>query len=725
MDCISYGPAFLIPIIMKTNCKLLALTIIPMSIASCGSGTGNIKYPQAPQDSTVDVYFGTEVRDPYRPLENDTAESTLQWVKAENDLTEAYLSEIPFRDNIRKRLTALNNYKKIGMPSRENDGNIYFSENDGLKNQSVIYRQIGDSTEVFLDPNTLSDDGTVALTGMFMSPDGKYTAYTISRSGSDWTEIYVMDTATRKLLSDHIEWAKFTGVSWHDGGFFYSAYPRPEAGKEFSNANEYHSIYFHKLGTPQSDDTVAYENRKQPLYFHSAYVPENQPYLLVSVGGQGIGDGLIFKKLGDKNATWQTVQPSQDYLFNVVGVRDGLIYALTTDGAENRQLITVPVDKPSRENWNVLVPEDKNSVLVDAEFSGKDKMMLTYDVAGTNHLYIYGRDGKRINEVELPTLGSVSVSANGKNDDVYYSFSSFNFPPSIYSLDTANGKSTLFKSTDIEGFNPEDYVVEQVMYPSTDGTMIPMYLTYKKGIERNGKNPLYLYGYGGFNITLHPSFSPNRLLWLENGGIYAQAGLRGGAEYGEKWHEMGTKQNKLNVFNDFISAAEYMLKEGWTNPELLTIEGGSNGGLLVGATVNLRPDLFKVAIPRVGVMDMMRYHLFTIGWNWASDYGTSADSPEMAQYLLRYSPVHNISNDGTPYPAIMVTTADHDDRVVPAHSFKYAATLQASDTGDAPKLIRIDSKAGHGSGKPVAKVIDEYTDIYSFIYHNLGISPKE
>ncbi len=673
----------------------------------------------------MDVYFGTEVRDPYRPLENDTAEATLQWVKAENDLTEAYLSEIPFRDNIRKRLTALNNYKKIGMPSRENDGNIYFSENDGLKNQSVIYRQIGDSTEVFLDPNTLSDDGTVALTGIFMSPDGKYTAYTISRSGSDWTEIYVMDTATRELLSDHIEWAKFTGVSWHDGGFFYSAYPRPEAGKEFSNANEYHSIYYHKLGTPQSDDTVAYENREQPLYFHSAYVPENQPYLLVSVGGQGIGDGLIFKKLGDKNATWQTVQPSQDYLFNVVGVRDGLIYALTTDGAENRQLITVPVDKPSRENWNVLVPEDKNSVLVDAEFSGKDKMMLTYDVAGTNHLYIYGRDGKRINEVELPTLGSVSVSANGKNDDVYYSFSSFNFPPSIYSLDTANGNSTLFKSTDIEGFNPEDYVVEQVMYPSTDGTMIQMYLTYKKGIERNGKNPVYLYGYGGFNITLHPSFSPNRLIWLENGGIYAQAGLRGGAEYGEKWHEMGTKQNKLNVFNDFISAAEYMIKEGWTNPELLTIEGGSNGGLLVGATVNLRPDLFKVAIPRVGVMDMMRYHLFTIGWNWASDYGTSADSPEMAQYLLRYSPVHNISNDGTPYPAIMVTTADHDDRVVPAHSFKYAATLQASDTGDAPKLIRIDSKAGHGSGKPVAKVIDEYTDIYSFIYHNLGISPKE
>lgn len=696
-----------------------------MAMASCGSGTGNIKYPEAPADSTVDVYFGLEVADPYRPLENDTAEATLQWVKAENDITQAYLSQIPFRNDIRERLTALNNYKKVGLPSRENDGNIYFSENDGLKNQSVIYRNIGDSTEVFLDPNTLSDDGTVALTGIFMSPDGKYTAYTISRSGSDWTEIYVMDTATRELLSDHIEWAKFTGVSWYDGGFFYSAYPRPEAGKEFSNANEYHSVFYHKLGTPQSDDVIAYEDREHPLYFHSADVPDGQPVLLVSVGGQGVGDGLIFRQLDKKDAPWQVVQPSQDYLFNVVGVKDGLIYVLTTDGAPNRRLITVPVGNPSRDNWSVLVPEDENSVLVDAAFSGMDKMMLTYDKAGTNHLYVYGRDGKRISEVELPTLGSVAVSANGKTDDVYYSFSSFNYPPVIFSLDTSDAKSTVFKQTQVEGFNPDDYVVEQVMYPSSDGTMIPMYLTYKKGTERNGKNPVYLYGYGGFNITLHPSFSPNRLLWLENGGIYAQAGLRGGAEYGEKWHQAGTKQNKLNVFNDFISAAEYMIKEGWTNPELLTIEGGSNGGLLVGATVNLRPDLFKVAIPRVGVMDMMRYHLFTIGWNWASDYGTSADSPEMAKYLLDYSPIHNISNDGTPYPAIMVTTADHDDRVVPAHSFKYAAKLQASDTGDAPKLIRIDSKAGHGSGKPVAKVIDEYTDIYSFIFHNLGLAPKE
>ena len=711
---------------MKPIHIFTALSVLPMAMTSCGSSNGsNIKYPDAPQDSTVDIYFGTEVPDPYRPLENDTAAHTLAWVEAENKVTQDYLSRIPFRDNIRRRLTALNDYTKFGLPWRGNDGNIYFSENDGLRNQAVIYRTVGDSTEVFIDPNTLSDDGTVALTGLSQSPDGKYTAYMISRSGSDWTEIYVMDTASRELLSDHIEWAKFTGAAWHDGGFFYSAYPRPEAGKEFSNANEYHSIYYHKLGTPQSEDVVAYEDKQQPLYFHSAYVPENQPYLFVYGSGQGLGESIKFKELGKTGAQWKIVEPSQDVPMQVLGVKDGLIYILTSLDAPRYRIMTAPVADPARKNWKELVPEDAENVLVGAEFSGKDKMILTYDNAGTNHMYVYGRDGKRLYEVELPTLGAVSVSANGKTDDVYYSFTSFNYPPAIFSLDTSDGSGKLFKETSIEGFNPDDYVVEQIHYPSSDGTMIPMYLTYKKGIGRDGKNPVYLYGYGGFNITLHPSFSPNRLLWLENGGVYAQAGLRGGAEYGDKWHEAGTKQNKLNVFNDFIAAAEYMIKEGWTKPDLMTIEGGSNGGLLVGATVNLRPDLFKVAVPRVGVMDMMRYHLFTIGWNWASDYGTSADSPEMAEYLLGYSPLHNISNDGTPYPAILVTTADHDDRVVPAHSFKYAAALQAADTGDAPKLIRIDSKAGHGAGKPVAKVIDEYADIYSFIYYNLGITPGE
>ncbi len=709
---------------MKASYLIPALVLAPLALESCGSaGKGKITYPQAPQDSTVDVYFGMEVADPYRPLENDTAAATLAWVEAENKITQDYLAAIPFRDDLRKRLTVLNNYKKIGLPWLGNDGNTYYSENDGLRNQSVIYRVKGDSTEVFLDPNALSDDGTVALTGLSQSPDGRYTAYLISRSGSDWTEIYVMDTSTGELLDDHIEWAKFTDAAWHGDGFFYSAYPRPEAGKEFSNANEYHSIYYHKLGTPQSADVIAYEDKEQPLYFHTAYVPENQPYLFVYGGGQGLGESVKFKELDKPGADWKIVHPTQDVPMKVLGVKNGLIYLLTSLDAPRYRIVTVPLSNPAKANWRELVPEDPDNVLVSADFSGKDKMLLTYDNAGTNHLYVYGLDGKRQREVELPAIGSVSVSADGKTDSVYYSFASFNYAPTIYSLDPATGTSTVFRQTAIEGFNPDDYVVEQVFYPSADGTQIPMYLTYKKGLKRDGSNPVYLYGYGGFNITLHPSFSPNRLLWLENGGIYAQAGLRGGAEYGDGWHEAGTKLNKLNVFNDFIAAAEYMINEGWTTPELLTIEGGSNGGLLVGATVNMRPDLFKVAIPRVGVMDMMRYHLFTIGWNWASDYGTSADSPEMAAYLRAYSPAHNISNDGTPYPAIMVTTADHDDRVVPAHSFKYAAALQAADTGDAPKLIRIDSKAGHGAGKPVAKVIDEYADIYSFIYHNLGITP--
>ncbi len=711
---------------MKSVYKLAVLSALPVASASCGSaGSGEIKYPDAPTDSTVDVYFGMEVADPYRPLENDTAAATLAWVEAENKITGGYLARIPFRDDIRSRLTSLNNYAKPSLPWRGNDGNLYYSENDGLKNQAVIYRTVGDTTEVFLDPNELSDDGTVALTGLSQSPDGKYTAYMISRSGSDWTEIYVMETSTRQLLSDHIEWAKFTDAAWHNGGFFYSAYPRPEEGKEFSNANEFHSIYYHKLGTSQAEDVVVYSDKSQPLYFHTAYVPEGQPYLFVYGSGQGLGESVKFKRLDRKNAEWQIVEPSQETPMRVLGVKDGLIYLLTSLDAPHYRIFTVPVDNPARANWKVLVAEDSDNVLTDAVLSGDDKLILTYDNAGTNRLYVYSRaDGKRLHEVELPALGSVAVSADGSTDDVYYSFASFNYPPAVFALNTAAGTSSMFKQTKVDGFNPDDYVVEQVFYTSSDGTQVPMFLTYRKGLERNGKNPVYLYGYGGFNITLHPSFSPNRLLWLENGGIYAQAGLRGGAEYGDKWHEAGTRMNKLNVFNDFIAAAEYMIEEGWTTPDLMTIEGGSNGGLLVGAVVNMRPDLFKVAIPRVGVMDMMRYHLFTIGWNWASDYGTSADSPEMAEYLRGYSPVHNIRNDGTPYPAILVTTADHDDRVVPAHSFKYAATLQASDTGDAPKLIRIDSKAGHGAGKPVAKVIDEYTDIYSFIFYNLGIKPN-
>lgn len=695
-------------------------------IAGVGAGSTEaqrLNYPAAPTDDTVDTYFDITVKDPYRPLENDTASATLEWVKAENAVTDAYLRAIPFRGAVAKRLTELNDYAKSGLKWRGNDGNFYYFYNDGLKNQSVLMR--GDSGEVFLDPNTLSDDGTVALTGVFQSPDGKLTAYTISRSGSDWTEIYVMDTATGRLLDDHIEWAKFTDAQWSaDGkGFYYSAYPRPEAGKEFSNANEGHNIYYHSIGTSQAEDRLVYADESHPLHFHSAYVPEGTDLLFVFGAGEGNGESIMVtdrSKPGEP--VWTVLEPTQDYKHSIVDVVDGRIYLLTNYGAPRKRLMVADIANPAREAWRELVAES-DGVLSGAQFAG-DKLLLTYEKDAVNHVMIYGLDGKSLGELTLPGLGSVAISSSRKHPEVFYSFTSFTSPSRIYSCDIAGDKSELIMSPTIKNVNLDDYVTEQVFFTSADGTRVPMFLTYKKGLKRDGKNPVLLYGYGGFNISLTPSFNASRLLWLENGGVYAMANLRGGSEYGEEWHQAGTQLQKLNVFNDFIAAAEYLIKEGWTNPSRLVIEGGSNGGLLVGAVTNMRPDLFKVAIPKVGVMDMMRYHLFTIGWNWASDYGTSADSPEMARYLLDYSPVHNIRNDATPYPAILVTTADHDDRVVPAHSFKYAATLQAALTGDAPKLIRIDSKAGHGGGKPIAKRIEEDADVYSFIFENMGIVPS-
>ncbi len=700
-------------------------TIVMCTIAACstlGVNAQALEYPNPPTSNTVDNYFGIEVLDKFRPLENDTSASTLAWVEQENRVTNNYLAKIPFRDQLRKRLTELNNYKKTGLPSRENDGRYYYFENDGLKNQSVLYRvdKLGGKPEVFLDPNTLSDDGTVALTGVYQSNDGKYTAYTISRSGSDWTEIFVLDTETKKLMPDHIEWAKFTGASWRGDGFYYSAYPRPEKGKEFSNANENHQIYYHKIGTPQSEDQLVYSDPEHPLYFHSAYVPSSEDYLFVSIGGQGFGNALKVKNLL-ADTPWQTIEPSQEYELGIIGVVNGKAYALSSEVAPNNRLVAIDLNNPTKGNWVEIIPET-NKVLTSAQFAG-DKLLVEYQIDAADHMYLYDMDGKEIREIKFPTYGTASASSSRKYPDIFYSFNSYVHPSAIYSYDAATGTSTFIEQSDINGVNLEDYTTEQVFYNSADGTKIPMFLTYKKGMKRDGKNPVLLYGYGGFNVSLPPSFSANRLLWLENGGIYAVANLRGGGEYGEAWHKAGTKQKKMNVFNDFIGAAEYLIKNEWTSPEHIAIEGGSNGGLLVGATVNLRPDLFRVAIPKVGVMDMMRYHLFTIGWNWASDYGTSADSKEMAQYLLGYSPLHTIKNNGTKYPAILVTTADHDDRVVPAHSFKYAAALQEANTGSEPKLIRIDSNAGHGGGKPMSKIIDENADCFSFMFFNMGITP--
>ncbi len=705
--------------------RLIPILAMATLVTSSCNRQSKIEYPAAPNDGTSYEAFGIAVNDPYRPLENDTSASTLAWVEAENKVTQDYLSKIPYRKAIGKRLESLLRYGRQGLPSKESDGKYYFYVNDGTKNQSVLYRadSYDGEGEVFLDPNTLSDDGTVALTGVFQSPDGKYTAYTISRSGSDWTEIYVMDTASGRLLDDHIEWAKFTDAQWDGDGFYYSAYEAPEAGKEFSNANTGHKVYYHKIGTPQSADRVAFEDPEHPYHFHSAAMAKDGSALAIFGGGEGMGESVMIKDMR-KGGDWITVEASQDYTNQPVGIVDGKLYLFTSVGAPRNRFVVVDPKKPESKDWKEIIPEDpEGGVLTSVQFAGPDRLIAVYDRDASNHAYVYTSEGEKVREIELPTYGTVGVSSGRDTDEVYYSFSSFTYPSELYKYDLATGESTRYHQTEIEGFVPEDYITEQVFYTSTDGTRVPMFTVRHKDVKADGTNPVYLYGYGGFNITLNPGFNPHRLLWLENGGIYAQANLRGGAEYGDKWHEAGTKMQKLNVFNDFISAAEYMVAENWTKPELLTIEGGSNGGLLVGATVNMRPDLFKVAIPRVGVMDMMRYHLFTIGWNWAADYGTADDSKEMAEYLLAYSPVHNVKNDGTPYPAIMVTTADHDDRVVPAHSFKYAAALQAANTGDAPKLIRIDSKAGHGAGKPISKVIDEYADIYSFIYHNLGLEP--
>lgn len=697
---------------------LFATGIIMMS---CAQQQQKLAYPETAKVDTVDVYFGTEVPDPYRWLENDTSEATAAWVEAQNQVTNAYLAKIPFRNALLNRLTDLANYEKIGAPFKKH-GKYYFYKNDGLQNQSVLYVQ--DSLEgeprVFLDPNKLSDDGTVALTGISFSHDGKYTAYTISRSGSDWTEIYVMDTETSQLLEDHILWAKFSGASWQGDGFYYSAYDAPVKGKEFSNVNEMHKIYFHKMGTPQSEDKLVYQNPAYPKRFYSASVNEDETLLFLYESGEGRGNALYVKDLRKPNAPFVAMATDMDYNYYPIEIIGDKMYIFTNFGAPKYRLLVADVSKPELKDWVELVPETEN-VLSDAEVIG-GKLFLTYDKDVANHAYVYDLTGKMIQEIQLPSLGSVSFSGDKDDKECFFGFTSFTVPGATYKYDMDQNAYELFRAPKV-AFNPDEYMTEQVFYPSKDGTKIPMYLTYKKGLKKDGKNPVYLYAYGGFNISLYPSFSTSRVPFLENGGIYAQANLRGGGEYGEEWHVAGTKMQKQNVFDDFISAAEYLINSKYTNKDKIAIVGGSNGGLLVGACMTQRPDLFRVAIPQVGVMDMLRYHKFTIGWNWASDYGTSDDSKEMFDYLKGYSPLHNLKLGGK-YPATMVTTADHDDRVVPAHSFKFAATLQECNDGTNPTLIRIDSKAGHGAGKPMAKVLEEQADIYGFIMYNLGMTPK-
>ena len=684
-------------------------------IASCAP-----QVPQARKDGTVDEYFGTEVADPYRWLEDDNSAETAAWVEAENRYTQHYLSKIPFRGKLLDRLMEVANYEKVGTPTLKRNGKWYFYKNDGLQNQSVLYEMdsLDGEPRVLLDPNTLSTDGTVALKGVFFSNDCKYMAYSISRSGSDWEEFYVMDLQTKELLPDHIEWAKFSEAAWRGDGFYYSAYDAPESS-EFSSKNEVHKIYYHRIGTPQSEDELFFSNPDEPLRFYILSINEEETMAFLFEEGADLGNNLYVKDLV-RGGDFIQMTPDMKSTCYPVETDGDKIFIYTNAGAPMNRLMTADVRKPQQANWKVLVPEA--DCVLDGVIFVADKMILSYSEDASTHAYICALDGSGRQEIQLPGVGSAGFNCRKGEPWCFYSYASFTVPGTIYTLDPQTLESKVYREPKT-AFDLSGLESRQVFFASKDGTRIPMFLTYRKGIELDGSNPVYLYGYGGFNVSLPPSFSTTRIPWLESGGIYAQVNLRGGSEYGEAWHLAGTKMNKQNVFDDFIAAAEWLIAEGWTSPEKLAIVGGSNGGLLVGACMTQRPDLYAVAIPEVGVMDMLRYHKFTIGWNWAPDYGTSEDSPEMFRYLLGYSPLHNLK-PGVSYPATLVTTADHDDRVVPAHSFKFAATLQECNAGDKPQLIRIDTKAGHGGGKPLAKVIEEQADIYGFIMYNLGMKMK-
>ena len=694
------------------------LLVSALMLASTTMIAQKINYPKAPTSNTIDKYFGEKVSDPYRPLENDRSEETKSWVDAENIVTNNYLKKIPFRNKLLKRLTELSNYERYGIPFKKY-GKWYVYFNNGLQNQSVLYQmeKLGGKKHTLLDPNTLSSDGTVALQDISFSHNGKYLAYVISRSGSDWREIYIKDLSTGKNLTDQIKWVKFSGAVWCGNGFYYSAYDKPTKGKEFSSKNEVHKVYYHKIGTPQSQDELFYQNPSRPLSFYDVSINKEETIMFLFESGAGSGNNLYVRDLRKPNSQLIQLTDNMDLQYFPVEVKDDKVYILTNYNAPKKRLMVMDINNPSLKNWKEIIPES-NNVLENVTFTN-GKLIAQYNKDASTHAYLYDLNGNIIREITLPGLGSASFSGERNQKETFYSFSSFTTPGTIYLYDTDTNQSKVFIAPKVK-FKSNDFITEQIFFKSKDGTKIPMFLTYKKGLKRNSKNPVFLYGYGGFNIALGPSFSPMRIPFLESGGIYAQASLRGGSEYGEQWHIAGTKMNKQNVFDDFISAAEWLIENKYTSSKYMAIVGGSNGGLLVGACMTQRPDLFQVCVPQVGVMDMLRYHKFTIGWNWASDYGTSEDSKEMFEYLKSYSPLHNIKPN-TKYPATLITTADHDDRVVPAHSFKFAATLQNCQLGSSPILIRIDTKAGHGGGKPLSKRLEESADIYSFILYNMGL----
>lgn len=701
--------------------RKLILSIAATAMLSSIDAVAQVTYPKAPKDNTVDVYFGEKVADPYRWLEDDMSAQTAEWVDAENAVTRKYLDNIPMRKNILKRLKETANYEKIGIPFKR-QGKWYVYRNNGLQNQSVLYQMDSPTADaskqrVWLDPNALSTDGTVALKGIYFSHNGRYMAYVISRSGSDWEEIYVKDCQTGHDIDDHIVWAKFTGATWLGDGFYYSAYDAPEKGRETSAKNSVQKIYYHKIGTPQSEDQLFFMNPTQPLRFYNVDIDHDEKVMTLNEGGMDNGNNLYVRDLTKPNSQFIQMCSDTRFRYSTVETVGKKMYILTNAGAPKYRLMVADVNRPGYNDWKEVVPEGE-SVLTDVTFAD-DRMILQYSKDNCNQMYTYTTDGKLIGEIKLPTFGSTSASGMRGQKEVFYSFTSYTMPNTIYSYDLNTDKSTVWAAPKVN-FRSDDYKTDMVFYTSKDGTRAPLFITYKKGMKLNGRNPLLLYGYGGFNITYAPFFVSNYIPFLERGGIYVHAVLRGGGEYGEDWHVAGTKLQKQNVFDDFIAAAEYLINNKYTSSDRLAIQGGSNGGLLVGACMTQRPDLYQVCLPAVGVMDMLRYHKFTIGWNWAPDYGTSDDSKEMFEYLRAYSPLHTLK-PGVKYPATLVSTADHDDRVVPAHSFKFAARLQECQAGTAPTLISIGKDAGHGGGKPLAKRLAEQADILSFTLWNMGI----
>jgi prolyl oligopeptidase len=700
----------------------------PLRTATANDEKNNpkITYPESKKVDQVDDYFGTKVADPYRWLEDENSPETKAWVTAQNAITFAYLDKIPYREKLKARLTELFNYPRVSAPFRRGD-TYFFTKNDGLQNQSVFYIQKGlnGTPEVFLDPNKFSADGTSVLSAFSLSKDGKYVAYGISVGGSDWVTLSVIEVATRKKLDDEIKWMKASGVSWQGTGFYYSRYPEPEQGKELSSKNEFQAVYFHKVGTPQSADILIYDDKDHPQRFQGVDTTEDERFAILSVSERGKGkkgNAIFYKDLSKGEEKFSPIIAEiTDDSFGVIDNVGDKFLIRTNKNAPNSRVVLVDPKNPAESNWKDVLPERSEPLQSTGTAGGKLFASWRKDVA--TRAYVFSLDGRLENEVELPGLGTAG-GFGGLRDDkfVFYSFTSFNFPPTIYKYDIDTKKSTVFRTVEIPSFKPENYETKQVFYNSKDGTRVPMFLVYKKGLKLDGRNPTLLYGYGGFNVVTAPSFSSLRLALLEQGVVYASANMRGGGEYGEKWHEAGTKLKKQNVFDDFIAAAEWLIKNQYTSSSKLAIQGGSNGGLLVGAVSNQRPELFHCVVEQAGVMDMLRFQKFTIGWNWIADYGSAEANEAEFKALYAYSPIHNVK-PGTKYPATLITTADHDDRVVPAHNFKYAAVLQTAQAGDGPILIRIDTNSAHGASN-TTKSIEQTRDIYAFLFENLGVEYK-